>query len=282
MLQPSAGSEISQLSLTDVARLLRIMGEIATVRSDPRRWRMLLLGEMNQLLQASASAAFIVRDVVPGIPPLVVSVFDSGFKQESQRQAFLHEYNVSPFNDPLSRAALEGYMHSGGRASTSLRGELVSDAAWYGAAEVVEHRRAAGIDDCVFSIHAGADRTQAFVLCAFRPWGASPFGQRERVLLETMHTAVEALYRSEEATGRLSRAAELSPRVRETLDHLLSGLTERQVAGRMELSVHTVHDYVKMLYAHFGVSSRSELLARWLRIGGTLPERRLPESRPQS
>jgi len=35
--------------------------------------------------------------------------------------------------------------------------------------------------------------------------------------------------------------------------------------------VHTVHDYVKALHSHFGVSSRTELLARWLQTGGQIP-----------
>jgi len=42
----------------------------------------------------------------------------------------------------------------------------------------------------------------------------------------------------------------------------------------MSLSVHTVHDYVKALHSHFGVSSRTELLARWVQTGGQIPPRR--------
>jgi hypothetical protein len=34
---------------------------------------------------------------------------------------------------------------------------------------------------------------------------------------------------------------------------------------RLELSVNTVHEYVTALYRHFGVCSRAELLARFLR-----------------
>jgi DNA-binding CsgD family transcriptional regulator len=39
----------------------------------------------------------------------------------------------------------------------------------------------------------------------------------------------------------------------------------------MAISAHTVHDYVKALYVHFGVSSRGELLARWIQSGGEPP-----------
>ena len=39
---------------------------------------------------------------------------------------------------------------------------------------------------------------------------------------------------------------------------------EKQVAIRLELSKHTVHDYVKLIYREFEVRSRGELLARFV------------------
>jgi len=55
--------------------------------------------------------------------------------------------------------------------------------------------------------------------------------------------------------------AELPPRLADTLRALLEGLSEKQIAGRLEISQHTVHDYVKALYKRFSVQSRGELLA---------------------
>ncbi len=57
----------------------------------------------------------------------------------------------------------------------------------------------------------------------------------------------------------------LSPRQQQTLAHLLSGDSEKQIAAKLALSRHTVHAYVKTLYRHFGASSRGELLARWVK-----------------
>ena len=67
--------------------------------------------------------------------------------------------------------------------------------------------------------------------------------------------------------------AGLSRRLRQTLERLLLGDSEKQVASRLGLSTLTVHGYVKALYQHFGVSSRPELLAYFLRRSGL----RLPE-----
>jgi len=62
----------------------------------------------------------------------------------------------------------------------------------------------------------------------------------------------------------------LSRRMEQTLRSLLGGDSEKQVAAKLGLSQHTVHVYVKQLYKKYGVSTRAELLAKWV------------QSRPQS
>jgi DNA-binding CsgD family transcriptional regulator len=53
----------------------------------------------------------------------------------------------------------------------------------------------------------------------------------------------------------------LPRRLQETLDLLLAGASEKQAAEKLEISYHTVHEYVKILYKRFHVASRSQLLA---------------------
>lgn len=57
----------------------------------------------------------------------------------------------------------------------------------------------------------------------------------------------------------------LAPRLRQTLSMLLEGDAEKQIARKLGISRHTVHVYIKRLYTHFEVSSRSELLAIFIR-----------------
>jgi DNA-binding CsgD family transcriptional regulator len=45
---------------------------------------------------------------------------------------------------------------------------------------------------------------------------------------------------------------------------LLEGDSEKQVALKLGLSPHSVHQYVKQLYAQLEVNSRGELLAQWV------------------
>jgi DNA-binding CsgD family transcriptional regulator len=101
-------------------------------------------------------------------------------------------------------------------------------------------------------------------LCLFRaPHQAGQFTQRQRLLVDLFHAEMTWVYHPDLLLA--SRDAEsLSPRERQTLEHLLAGHSEKQIASRLKLSPNTVHHYVKSLHRHFGVSSRSELLARWV------------------
>ena len=58
----------------------------------------------------------------------------------------------------------------------------------------------------------------------------------------------------------------LSRRLRQTLDRLLAGDSEKQVARHLALSKNTVHVYVKALYREYNVNSRGELLAKFVNI----------------
>jgi len=56
----------------------------------------------------------------------------------------------------------------------------------------------------------------------------------------------------------------LSKRMKDTLQHLLAGDSEKEVAAKLGLSRHTVHIHVKNLYKRLGVCSRAELMAKCL------------------
>ncbi len=64
---------------------------------------------------------------------------------------------------------------------------------------------------------------------------------------------------------RIYSGPPLSRRQRETLELLLAGNAEKQIAARLKISRHTVHVYVKSLYKRFDVNSRPELLAKWVK-----------------
>ena len=58
-----------------------------------------------------------------------------------------------------------------------------------------------------------------------------------------------------------SRSIFLSLREHETLLQLLKGVSEKEAASNLGISVNTVHVYVRALYRRFGVRTRTDLIA---------------------
>jgi DNA-binding NarL/FixJ family response regulator len=98
-------------------------------------------------------------------------------------------------------------------------------------------------------------------LVAKLPVNGADAAQRQRRLVAELCKVVGAHV----SDGVRAEAVGLSPRLRQTLEALLVGDSEKQVAIKLKVSPHTVHVYVKRLYKHFGASSRGELHARFAR-----------------
>lgn len=68
------------------------------------------------------------------------------------------------------------------------------------------------------------------------------------------------------ATGDLQATAEiLSAAEWRICELLVDGLPDKQIAAKLKLSRHTVHNHVRAIYRQLGVHSRPELLAKLLR-----------------
>jgi DNA-binding CsgD family transcriptional regulator len=62
-------------------------------------------------------------------------------------------------------------------------------------------------------------------------------------------------------------SAAFSPAQRRVVRLVLEGHSEKEVAKRLHLSRHTVHNHLQAIYALLGVHSRTELVSRLLREG---------------
>ncbi|MBX9585118.1 MAG: helix-turn-helix transcriptional regulator, partial [Gemmataceae bacterium] len=93
------------------------------------------------------------------------------------------------------------------------------------------------------------------------------FTPRATAIVQAVCAAVGSL-----VGGPLARFADPGPsvpppRCRQVLRCLLEGEGDKQIAAKLGLSRHTVNEYTKRVYRHFGVEGRTELLARWVRRG---------------
>jgi DNA-binding NarL/FixJ family response regulator len=100
-----------------------------------------------------------------------------------------------------------------------------------------------------------------------RALGQADFSARGKEVVREAMAAVAPLIGGPLARSREPSPADLPPRVRQVLRCMLEGDADKQVMARLGLTRHTVNQYAKAIYCHFGVRSRPELLARWVRRG---------------
>lgn len=257
--------EMATCKRTDVAGMLRLINHLHQSKGNARTRRQTLLDGLCRLTAASVAllligsaaasagrmAQWYTMDAQSCDPLLVTSV--NAEDEES---------------DPAFRKMLRRIrLRQRGAVSTYTRRDLMDDRTWYASHHVREVRRKAGVDDCLYSgMTSGPDHLGC--ICLSRPWGSRKhFGNREKNIVDLLHPACAWAYREEDATAVLDDMP-LSPREKQTLWKLLAGRGEKEIAAEMHLSVNTVHHYVKALYRHFNVSSRAELLAKWMERQG--------------
>ena len=66
----------------------------------------------------------------------------------------------------------------------------------------------------------------------------------------------------------------LSPREHEVMEAISLGLTNRQVAERLAVSVHAVKFHLASIYRKHGISNRTEAVVLYVRESSRLAERR--------
>ena len=84
-------------------------------------------------------------------------------------------------------------------------------------------------------------------------WRRLPAAAAEAVVLERSGAASQG-------AAELSEAFHLTEREREVVELLIQGLTNKEIAGRMNISPNTVRAFVRMVMGKLGVSTRSGIV----------------------
>ena len=249
------GSRYDLLTVHDARSAFRLVGEIQEIGGAPSDWAEHLLAQLDRIVGAPVSNRMECDGPFQPTPQFL-GVIPYGFDGERRRVWEHYWATRGTDRDPSWMPAVT----RSGASFTCLRSELLADRDWYGSAHVNDERRTASIDHFVIS-HRVLGRTRwTHTMLLYRGWGERAFTEREVQWVELVHEELGALLAPE-----IDPLRALSPRLLQTLQSLVRGDSEKVIADRMSISAHTVHEHVKALYRHFGVHSRSELLARWAR-----------------
>jgi len=188
---------------------------------------------------------------------------DGGWDNRSQRAAAIAQMldpgEQSHFLQPVSEAVRTA------QPRTFVRSDLIPDELW---STEGNRWRETGLDDFVLSVQPLSPETFSSVVF-YRRIGRPAFHGRERQLVGLAVGQVRWLHRHGVELRKIRHAVGLAPRTREALVHLLAGESKKGVAALMGISEHTVGDYLKQIYKHFGVRGRAQLFA--VMVNGGLP-----------
>jgi DNA-binding CsgD family transcriptional regulator len=244
---------------SELRQLLRLAGELRELPQGSAQQRRHALAGLAQVVGAQVGLCVDCTMPRAGGPLRLVSAVDVGWCGEKEQAVFatyLREGQPRSLDPTLPRMARD---LARVKRMTRTRDQLVGDREWYRSEHVNELRRVARVDSFIYTGELVSPGGDSLAVTLHRPWGARPFSERERRIVEVFHEEAGAFLRPPPPV-----ASDLAPRLRATLDALAAGLSEKQAAARLGISAHTVHEYTKDLYRRFGVSSRAELLARHL------------------
>lgn len=235
-----------RLRLGDVRSIFRLLGEVRELGADPGIWRLHMLLRLRRLLNAEVVVSSEVhfratRD------PSVARVVDIGWGcDEAGNPWRIHaEQDDSPASYWLRIGAAPATV-----ANDELRLAIKPTKPTYGGHSFI-------LSQCELPHISAVDQ-----LGLHRAWGNQPFTAAEHRLVRVFHVELARLWRADALKKARDPASELPPRLAQTLHELVSGLSEKQVALKLELSPHTIHNYIKALHHRFEVNSRAELLAK--------------------
>lgn len=247
----------TRLSADQIRVAMRTVGDCRDVGRDPAAWNLRVTCFFQQHLRSVFSTGFTLRidDCVPEIQQLHVAYWSDN-RLHARWVKFIADYGYRKY--PSVQRFAEQYA---GRGMTVRRQDLVANREWRVSPERSD-RVAVRQDELMLSAQP-YEHGLIHTFSINRAVGDTPFTANDKALVRLIHEELGLLFGTRLSLNLDSQAvpSDLSPRLQAVLICLLAGDSDKEIASRIRLSVHTVHEYVKQLYCRFGVHSRAELFA---------------------
>ena len=189
----------------------------------------------------------------------VRSPVDDGLDGAERQIFFEYMATEAHFEDPCFLRYLEIR-----RPNFTIRPRRLAPASAVRRSGIWEWMRRMRTGDHLFSHLRIPDGQSCYGFVMWTEYGAAPFQRRDARLVRLLNTELARLI-GPVLSDETDPVSALPPRLRKTLERLLMGDSEKQAALALGLSKATVHEYVGLLYRHFSVNSRSELMIACLR-----------------
>ncbi len=243
----------------DTLALLRLQAELSTLSPLSETWKQRALQGLMRLVPAKFAVYTAMDQFRVGRDPTLSDAAVCGSISDEAMGAMHAWFNRAGMM--RSHPLFQALMGTSKRSFAFRRVEKVEDRDWFTSDVVNQEFVLCEVQDNLAGIYRfdGTDRTYGFGL--HRHPSDPGFSLRDRAIVHLLTSALQPVFR---AHAEMTQQPKLSPRLQQTLRALLAGDSEKQIACRLGLSRHTVHDYVKTLYRHFEVATRAELIVRCL------------------
>lgn len=247
----------TRLSVDQIRVAMRTVGDCRDVGSDPAAWNLRVACFFQEHLRSVFTTGFTLRidDCVPEVQQLHVTYWSDN-RLHARWAKFNADYGYRKY--PSVQRFAESYA---GQGMTVRRQDLIANREWLDSSERID-RVAVRQDELMISAQP-YEHGLIHTFSINRAVGDTPFTAADKALVRLIHEELGLLFGTRLNLNLDSQAlpTDLSPRLQAVLICLLAGDSDKEIASRIRLSVHTVHEYVKQLYCRFGVHSRAELFA---------------------
>jgi DNA-binding CsgD family transcriptional regulator len=247
------------LAEDDVRQIVRLLSDVAILETDLPGKKQALMQGLQRLVAADGWLWSITHADETTRVPICTGLMHAGLT-EDQLTGWLEASQSScppPEDEPCFQLTRTG------KHFTRTRQQLVSDSEWYSHPAVVRHRLERGLDHFLYSVYPLDEANMYSAVGFFRHKGRAAFSERESRVAHIVLSEVEWLHYAELPGERGRKVPQLSPRQRVVLIMLVEAHDKDRIASLLNLSPHTVKDYMKAIYKHFGVSSQLQLIHRF-------------------
>ncbi len=271
-----------QLRLRDTREVYTLLGECLALGGDGVGWRRHLVVQLRNL--CDADVAFIADNVFVGNPESPegwlrpVSIIDD-WECDDKRHVMWKFIQDGRFE----RSPAASMMGNSDTISVASRADLVPDDLWYESEFYRYNMIPTLLDDFVNSVSLGPHGVVQMI-SLLRAQGKPQFPRRVVQMIRLICDELSVWQPERLAGVSDSVFMNLPKRMLQVLSCLLVGNTVKETSAILEISTHTVQEYVKRLYKKAGVSSRAALCAHYRDISAMLiamPLDKLPDHRQQ-
>lgn len=254
---------LTHLSTRDVSEVCRIIGECGELWADPQAWQEHLLGELSKLVALPIGMTALVSDFEHGKSPRIAWATEHGWPDPAQHAIMFRirtEQTPEAFGFAPVDVRFRRSLQPAG-VTTRSRPDLIERADWHRSVAYSDYFRPAGLREVLYSAARLPDGRHH--LLSFG--GSRVPAERSRQIVELIHRQLLPRIGTRLATVDQVCLHGLTPRLREVLSCVLRGYPEKWIAHELRLSGPTVNEHLQRIYRHFGVNSRTALLAYFAR-----------------